>query len=342
VRVGGHLAGEHLEVARPDGGAERERIAGIEADDWRPERQATKKSVRRRSELVYKVRESVCPRVEGLSKGEAMARINPDPYAGGHLFPLLNRVTALLDSEAEVMAAVPALEEAGVATDDIDLFTGEQGARCLDLSGREHSRTLRLLRTLEAAVGDEAETNGRIDEALRRGATLVCVKAHKGKGDEKARALRVLRALHGREIHYWGPWAFEDMASATPCALCALPAERILGENEDAVWILDGHPVSPGHSLIVLKRHVESFFETTPAEREAMLSLLDRAREHAGRNHAPSGYNIGINDGTAAGQIVPHLHVHLIPRFAGDSEDPGGGVRRVIPEKAQYWRSARS
>jgi diadenosine tetraphosphate (Ap4A) HIT family hydrolase len=267
-----------------------------------------------------------------------MARVNPDPYRKGRIFALVNRVTGLLDSEDEVKATVRALEENGVATDDIDIFTGEQGARSLDLPGREHGRVVRLLRTLEAAVGDERETNDRIDKALRQGATLLCVKVHNRKSDEKARAFRVLKALNGHEIHYWGHWAFENVpSSATPCALCMLPAEQILGENKYAAWIPDDYPVSPGHSLIVPKRHVESFFETTLAEREAILSLLDRAREHVRRNHAPSGYNIGINDGTAAGQTIPHLQVQLIPRFSGDSEDPRGGVRWVIPDKADYW-----
>jgi len=266
-----------------------------------------------------------------------MARINPDPYAGGHLFALANRVTCLLDSEDEVMATVRALEEEGVATDDIDVFVGEEGARRLDLSGREHGRVIRLLRRLEAALGDESEPNHRIDEALRRGATLLCVKVHKRKSDEKLRALRVLKALHGHEIHYWGPWTFEDVQENQPCVFCTIRADKILGENEHVVWILDAYPVSPGHSLIVPKRHVESFFEATQAEREAMLSLLDQARDHVCQNHAPSGYNIGINEGSAAGQTVSHLHVHLIPRFPGDSADPRGGVRWVIPNRADYW-----
>lgn len=144
-----------------------------------------------------------------------MARVNCDPYAGGHLFALVNRVTALLDSEEEVNATVRALEESGVDTDDINIFTGEQGARCLDLSGREHGKAFWLLRTLEAAVGHEGETNHRIDEALRQGATLLCVKVHnKRKSDEKARAVRVLRTLHAHEIHYWGPWSLEDVPSS--------------------------------------------------------------------------------------------------------------------------------
>src|SRR5688572_22179740 len=92
-----------------------------------------------------------------------MARINPDPYTGGHVFGLVNRVTGLVDSEDEAMATVRALEADGVATDDIEIFVGEQGARRLDLSGREHGRFIRLLRRLEAAVGDESAPNHRID-----------------------------------------------------------------------------------------------------------------------------------------------------------------------------------
>jgi hypothetical protein len=161
-----------------------------------------------------------------------MAHINCDPYEGGHLFALTNRVTCLFDTEEEVMAAVRALEEGGVATEDIDVFTGEQGAQCLDLSGRSHGRALRLLRTLEAAMSDVDETNQRIDAALRRGATLLCVKLHKRplirqeedghfrvtlferQNDEKARALRLVKAAHGHEIHYWGPWSVEDVPSS--------------------------------------------------------------------------------------------------------------------------------
>jgi hypothetical protein len=163
-----------------------------------------------------------------------MARVNCDPYAGGHLFALVNRVTALLDSEEAATATVKALEADGVPTGDIDLFTGEEGAKCLDLAGREHGRARHLLRALESSMGDERETNQRIDAALRKGKTLVCVKmpatlpavmhaiAHpsslttfrKQKSDEKARALRIFREVHAHEIHYWGAWAFEDVPSS--------------------------------------------------------------------------------------------------------------------------------
>jgi diadenosine tetraphosphate (Ap4A) HIT family hydrolase len=122
-----------------------------------------------------------------------------------------------------------------------------------------------------------------------------------------------------------------------PCPFCNLPASRILGGDELALIASDGYPVSPGHALIIPRRHVGSFFETTTAERASLLQLLDRAKAIIDAEFNPDAYNIGINNGPAAGQTVPHLHIHLIPRYAGDSADPRGGVRWVLPEKAKYW-----
>ena len=121
-----------------------------------------------------------------------------------------------------------------------------------------------------------------------------------------------------------------------PCPFCTLPATRIVGETGLATAIRDGYPVSPGHALIIPRRHVSSFFDTTAAEREEML-LLDRTKARLDAELKPAAYNIGINDGPAAGQTITHLHIHLIPRFAGDSVDPRGGVRWVLPDKAKYW-----
>ena len=124
---------------------------------------------------------------------------------------------------------------------------------------------------------------------------------------------------------------------AASCPFCTLPPERIVAENEHALWIYDGFPVSPGHSLIIPKRHVGSFFEVTNEERLAMLELLDKAKATVALEHSPDAFNIGINDGAAAGQTVPHLHMHLIPRYTGDVADARGGVRWLIPDKADYW-----
>jgi diadenosine tetraphosphate (Ap4A) HIT family hydrolase len=122
-----------------------------------------------------------------------------------------------------------------------------------------------------------------------------------------------------------------------PCPFCSLPTERFVLQSGYAVVIRDAFPVSPGHTLIIPKRHVASFFEVTEAERADLMSLLAAARDDLDREFRPAGYNVGINDGAAAGQTVPHVHVHLIPRFAGDREDPRGGVRWVLPDKAVYW-----
>jgi diadenosine tetraphosphate (Ap4A) HIT family hydrolase len=121
------------------------------------------------------------------------------------------------------------------------------------------------------------------------------------------------------------------------CVFCSLPQNRIIDSNDLAMVIRDGFPISPGHTLVIPKRHVGSFFEITAEERTAMFALLDKAALRLKDELAPAGYNIGINDGPAAGQTVPHLHIHLIPRFESDVADPRGGVRWIIPEKADYW-----
>lgn len=121
------------------------------------------------------------------------------------------------------------------------------------------------------------------------------------------------------------------------CPFCTLQPERIVGENDHAIWLYDGFPVSPGHILIIPRRHVGSFFEVSTEERIAMLALLDKAKVVIEEKYQPDAFNIGINDGPAAGQTVPHLHLHLIPRYKGDVSDARGGVRWVLPEKADYW-----
>ncbi|MBM3273265.1 HIT family protein [Candidatus Kaiserbacteria bacterium] len=121
------------------------------------------------------------------------------------------------------------------------------------------------------------------------------------------------------------------------CPFCNLPPERILVEDTKVVVVRDGFPISPGHTLIIPRRHVGSFFDVDAEEREQLLRLLEDAKRRLDNEFQPHGYNIGINDGPAAGQTVPHLHIHLIPRYKGDLPDPRGGVRWVIPEKAKYW-----
>ena len=98
----------------------------------------------------------------------------------------------------------------------------------------------------------------------------------------------------------------------------------------------DAYPVSDGHALLVTTRHVANWFDASREEQSELLSAVTIAREAILAVHQPDGFNIGVNIGESAGQTVPHLHVHLIPRHSGDVDDPGGGVRHVIPSRANY------
>lgn len=109
--------------------------------------------------------------------------------------------------------------------------------------------------------------------------------------------------------------------------------------NDHAIAFFDGFPITPGHCLIVPRRHISSFFETTKEEQAALFELLGEMRQRLLTERSPDGFNIGVNDGAAAGQTVMHLHIHLIPRYAGDTEDPRGGVRWIMPVKAPYWKN---
>lgn len=121
------------------------------------------------------------------------------------------------------------------------------------------------------------------------------------------------------------------------CLFCTIPTERVIAENELAYAILDGFPVTPLHALIIPRRHAPSYFELTPEELRACNDLLLRLRrDFTERDAAIAGFNIGVNAGEAAGQTVFHCHIHLIPRRAGDVENPRGGVRHVIPGKGFY------
>jgi diadenosine tetraphosphate (Ap4A) HIT family hydrolase len=121
------------------------------------------------------------------------------------------------------------------------------------------------------------------------------------------------------------------------CPFCTRDPQRTLLENRLATAFWDGYPVSTGHALVAPRRHVSDWFDTSLDERLAILELIDAVKHEIEKRHRPDGYNIGINVGEAAGQTVFHLHVHVIPRYAGDVDDPRGGVRHVLPEKARYW-----
>jgi diadenosine tetraphosphate (Ap4A) HIT family hydrolase len=123
----------------------------------------------------------------------------------------------------------------------------------------------------------------------------------------------------------------------TDCPFCQPKSENVFYEDELVRGLWDQFPISPGHALIIPKRHVETWFDASSEEHQALTQALTRVKAVIEAEHQPDSYNIGINSGKAAGQTIPHLHVHLIPRYQGDVPDPRGGVRNVIPTKANYW-----
>lgn len=121
------------------------------------------------------------------------------------------------------------------------------------------------------------------------------------------------------------------------CLFCNISKERVIAENEHAYAIRDGFPVTEGHSLIIPKRHVEDYFGLTEVELLACDSLLKIIKKEIFESDSSiEGFNIGMNSGLVAGQTIFHCHIHLIPRRAGDVENPRGGVRHVIPGKGNY------
>lgn len=120
------------------------------------------------------------------------------------------------------------------------------------------------------------------------------------------------------------------------CPFCSVPAERIVWQSPLVIAIRDGFPVSPGHTLVIPRRHVETYFEASAEEQAEVWSAVEEVKRALDAELAPAGYNVGFNAGRAAGQTVMHLHVHVIPRYVGDVEDPRGGVRGVIPGRQKY------
>ena len=121
------------------------------------------------------------------------------------------------------------------------------------------------------------------------------------------------------------------------CPFCLAEKEReIIMSSALSLSFFDGFPVSPGHALIIPRRHVASFFDLTQDERQDMFNMVDDVKRILDDRFHPDGYNLGVNIGEAAGQSIFHVHLHLIPRYSGDVPNPRGGVRGVIPHKQSY------
>ena len=124
-----------------------------------------------------------------------------------------------------------------------------------------------------------------------------------------------------------------------PCIFCKIRKEELQFENQLAYSSIDSYPVSEFHSLIVPKRHIETYFELTNEEIQACNELIFKTKDKIlKQDSSVKGFNIGTNAGKVAGQSIMHCHIHLIPRREGDVENPQGGVRSVIPKKQHYIR----
>ena len=121
------------------------------------------------------------------------------------------------------------------------------------------------------------------------------------------------------------------------CPFCDLEPERRWIESDLAVAAPDLYPAAEGHTLVLPWRHVGSIFELAEDEQAAVWELVAEVRERLRLSYRPDGFTVGINDGLAAGQTIPHAHVHVIPRYLGDVPDPTGGLRGILPHKARYW-----
>ena len=124
--------------------------------------------------------------------------------------------------------------------------------------------------------------------------------------------------------------------SAVSSPFLEVPESAWVASNPKAFAIRDNYPVTPGHTLVIPHREVETWFDATPAEKHSLMSLVEEVKTQLDAEFHPDGYNIGFNTGAAAGQTVFHLHIHVIPRYEGDMADPRGGVRHVIPSKGNY------
>lgn len=116
----------------------------------------------------------------------------------------------------------------------------------------------------------------------------------------------------------------------TPCIFCTPDPGSVIFHTDQAYCRFDDYPVTPGHMLIIPYRHISSFFDATQEEQMEMMNLVRCGKRYLDEEFRPKGYNIAINDGEVAGQTVMHLHIHLIPRYPGDMEDPKGWVHSVL------------
>lgn len=139
------------------------------------------------------------------------------------------------------------------------------------------------------------------------------------------------------EIYLYQHYNQENRNNYTDCIFCNPDNEsELIVESATAYAIYDKYPVNVGHALIIPKKHCSNYFDLSFKEQSACFFILNKVKEIVSLKFSPDGFNIGVNVGEKAGQTINHIHIHLIPRYDGDVENPEGGVRGVIPEKQKY------
>lgn len=133
-----------------------------------------------------------------------------------------------------------------------------------------------------------------------------------------------------------------DDQPKTDSPFSPIEPDRVVLENGEAIAFYDRYPISPGHTLVVAKQVTTSLYDLPEDVQAALWRAVRETRAILKERHGADAFNIGVNDGAAAGQTVPHAHIHIIPRYAGDTADPRGGIRWIFSEKANYWKEQTS
>lgn len=184
--------------------------------------------------------------------------------------------------------------------------------------------------------------SGKVYIAVRRDLTYEGFRVHKLYDKKTYQCNVVLNSKSifkndSCEIYEYRHFNQIQHSNGNDCPFCNPDSEReLIAESATAYAIYDKFPVNEGHALIIPKKHIEDYFELTFKEQSAMLLMLNYVRNILKDRFNPDGFNVGINIDKAGGQTIPHVHIHIIPRYLGDVAEPRGGVRGVIPDKRDY------
>ena len=194
------------------------------------------------------------------------------------------------------------------------------------------------------AVSELLKPSGRAYFAVRRDIAKAGFRTHAKHGQKVYQCNVVLpyksleRTKYAEIYEYRHINQLTGQETADACPFCHPTAEReLLSESATVYAILDKYPVSEGHALVIPKQHVADYFQLSERSKTACWLMVDRVKWLLSQRFQPDGFNVGINVGTAAGQTIPHVHIHVIPRYVGDTPNPTGGVRHVIAGKGDYF-----